>query len=449
MINRREFLGVTSSLALPASAAPARPNIIFILADDLGNFDLGCYGQKLIRTPNIDRIAAEGMRFNQAYAGGTVCAPSRSCLMTGRHTGHTTVRANKSMRTGDRVPLNAGDITVARVLKDSGYATGIFGKWGLGEPETTGLPNRHGFDEWFGFLNQDHAVDYYTDHLWRNERKEFLKGNLNGGKKEYTTDLFTREAKSFVRRHERHPFFLYLAYTAPHKDLMVPRDEWYSRQDWPEEDKLYAAMTTWMDRGIGEVMSLLKELKIDDNTIVFFSSDNGAGHKRGIPRFHSTGPFRGAKGDVWEGGIRAPMLARWPGRIKAGAVSEHPWAFWDFLPTAAELAGAVAPMKIDGLSAVAALSGKKQTPHEFLYWENHGKRFEQATRMGDWKAIRQGLDGKVALYDLASDIGETTDLALENPGVVKRAEELLRTVRTDAPEYPTDAGPKRKQAGKS
>ncbi len=433
-------------MALPATAAPARPNIVFILADDLGNYDLGCYGQKLIKTPNIDRIAAEGMLFKQAYTGATVCAPSRSCLMTGQHTGHTTVRANWSLRTKQRVPLNAGDVTVAQVLKGAGYATGIFGKWGLGEPETTGLPNRHGFDDWFGFLNQDHAVDYYTDYLWRNQNKKILKGNLNGGKKEYTTDLFTREAKRFIRQHQRDPFFLYLAYTTPHKDLMVPRDEWYSRENWSEDDKLYAAMTTWMDRGIGEVTALLKELKIDDNTLVFFASDNGAGHKSGIPLFHSTGPFRGAKSEVWEGGIRAPMLARWPGKIKAGAVSEQPWAFWDFLPTAAELAGAKPPANIDGISVVPALTGKKQPQHEFLYWENHGKRFEQAVRMGDWKAIRQGLDGKIALYDLASDIGETTDLALENPGVVKRIAEILRTVRTEAPEYPTDSIRERKKA---
>ena len=444
MISRREFLGTAASMALPAPAAPARPNIIFILADDLGNFDLGCYGQKLIKTPNIDRIAAEGMLFKQAYTGATVCAPSRSCLMTGQHTGHTTVRANQSLRTRQRVPLNAGDVTVAKVLKDTGYATGIFGKWGLGEPETTGLPNRHGFDDWFGFLNQDHAVDYYTDYLWRNQNKETLKGNLNGGKQEYTTDLFTREARRFIRQHQRDPFFLYLAYTAPHKDLMVPRDEWYSREIWSEDDKLYAAMTTWMDRGIGEVTALLKELKIDDNTLVFFSSDNGAGHKAGIPLFHSTGPFRGAKSEVWEGGIRAPMLARWPGKIKAGAVSEQPWAFWDFLPTAAELAGAKPPANIDGISVVPTLTGKKQPRHEFFYWENPGRRFEQAVRMGDWKAIRQGLDGKIALYDLASDIGETTDLALENPGVVKRIEEILRTVRTEAPEYPTDSSRVRK-----
>ena len=441
MISRREFLGTAASVALPAPAAPARPNIIFILADDLGNFDLGCYGQKLIKTPNIDRIAAEGMLFKQAYTGATVCAPSRSCLMTGQHTGHTTVRANWSLRTKQRVPLNAGDVTVAKVLKDAGYATGIFGKWGLGEPETTGLPNRHGFDDWFGFLNQDHAVDYYTDYLWRNQNKETLKGNLNGGKKEYTTDLFTREARRFIRQHQRDPFFLYLAYTTPHKDLMVPRDEWYSRENWSEDDKLYAAMTTWMDRGIGEVTALFKELKIDDNTLVFFSSDNGAGHKAGLPLFRSTGPFRGAKSEVWEGGIRAPMLARWPGKIKAGAVSEQPWAFWDFLPTAAELAGAKPPANIDGISVVPTLTGKKQPQHEFLYWENPGRRFEQAVRMGDWKAVRLASDKPLELYDLRNDVGESKDVAKEHTDIVAKIETYLKGARTFSEAWPGTSKP--------
>ncbi len=433
MINRREFLGAAAALAAPVRR---RPNIVFILADDLGNFDLGCYGQKLIQTPNIDALAAGGMRFLQAYAGGTVCAPSRSCLMTGQHTGHTTIRANHSTRTKQRVPMNAGDLTVAKVLKGAGYSTGIFGKWGLGEPATAGVPTRQGFDDWFGFLNQDHAVDYYPDYLWRNERKETIQGNVNGGKKEYTTDLFTREARRFIRAHQREPFFLYLAYTAPHKDLQVPRDEWYSSRPWGEDDKLYAAMVTHMDRSIGEVMALLKELKLADDTVVFFSSDNGAGHKSGLPLFKSTGPLRGAKGDVYEGGIRVPLLARWPGRIKAGAVSELPCAFWDFLPTAVELAGARTPAGIDGVSILPALTGGRQRPREFLYWENHGKRFEQAVRMGEWKAIRKGLDGPIELYHLAEDTGEKNDVAARNPAVVARVREILSGVRTEAAEYP-------------
>jgi arylsulfatase A-like enzyme len=436
-MTRRSF-AASAAGALALAARPVKPNIVFILADDLGNFDLGCYGQKLIRTPNIDRLAAEGMRFTQAYAGGTVCAPSRSCLMTGRHTGHTTVRANHSTRTGERVPLNAGDVTVAEVLKRAGYATGIFGKWGLGEPGTPGVPNRQGFDDWFGFLNQDHAVDYFTDYLWRNESKEVLRGNLNGGRKEYTTDLFTREAQRFLRAHRGEPFFLYLAYTAPHADLQVPRDEWYAAENWPDSDKTYAAMVTHMDRGIGEVMALLKELQLDEQTVVFFSSDNGAGYKKGIPRFRSTGGLRGAKGDVYEGGIRVPMLARWPGRIRAGAVSDFPWAFWDFLPTAAELAGAAAPKDIDGVSVAPVLLGRRPPAREYLYWENHrGKRgFEQALRLGRWKAIRLKPGGPLELYDLASDEGETTGLAARQPAIVRRAEEILKTVRTEAAEYP-------------
>lgn len=444
LMTRRSFgAGAVLTLARAAERAAAapvvKPNIVFILADDLGAFDLGCYGQKLIRTPNIDRMAAEGMRFTQAYAGGTVCAPSRSCLMTGQHTGHTTVRANHSTRTKERVPLNAEDVTVAEVLKHAGYATGIFGKWGLGEPDTPGVPNRQGFDDWFGFLNQDHAVDYFPDYLWRNETKEILKGNLNKGKKEYTTDLFTREAKRFIRAHRAEPFFLYLAYTAPHADLEVPRDAWYAGENWSDADKTYAAMVTHMDGGVGEVLGLLKELKLDERTVVFFSSDNGAGYKKGLPRFRSTGPLRGAKGEVYEGGIRAPMLARWPGRIKAGAISDLPWAFWDFLPTAAELAGAAAPSNIDGISVAPALLGRIPRQREFLYWENHrGRlRFEQALRMGHWKAIRLKPGGPIELYDLASDPGETKDLAGQRLELVRRAGEILRAVRTEAAEYPT------------
>mgnify|MGYP005840427205 CR=1 FL=1 len=440
MMERREFLEMAAGAAAAgrAHAAPSRPNLVFILTDDLGLFDLGCYGQKLIKTPHIDRIRAEGMQFQQAYAGATVCAPSRSCLMTGQHTGHTTVRANHSTRTKERVPLNDGDVTVAEVLKSAGYATAIFGKWGLGEPGTPGVPNRQGFDDWFGFLNQDHAVDYFTDYLWRNGRKEVLRGNLNGARGEYTTDLFTREAKRFVRENSRRPFFLYLAYTAPHADLMVPRDEWYARTDWDEQDRTYAAMITHMDRGIGEVMALLNELKLDGNTLVFFTSDNGGTYKKGKSRFRSTGDLRGIKGQIYEGGIRVPMLARWPGKIRAGSTSQLPWAFWDFLPTAAELAGTKTPANIDGVSVLPALLGNTPPKREFLYWENHRRgTFEQALRMGDWKAIRMQPNGPLEVYNLASDPGETSDAAAKEPGIRRRAEEILKTVRTESFEYPS------------
>ncbi|MFB3825371.1 MAG: arylsulfatase [Bryobacteraceae bacterium] len=445
MLNRREFLAGAAAMAAPAAR---KPNIVFILADDLGYGDVGCFGSKLIQTPNIDRLAAEGMKFNEAYAGAVVCAPSRSCLMTGQHTGHTRIRENHSGRTGKRVPLLPEDFTVAQMLKQAGYATGIFGKWGLGEPDTPGIPTKKGFDHWFGFLNQDHAVDYYTDYLWRNEAKEVLKGNLNGGRKEYAQDLFTREALNFIGEHRKQPFFLYLPYTTPHADLMVPSQEPYANRDWPEDFRIYAAMVTRMDRDIGRIMAALKQAGLDRDTLVFFTSDNGAGYKQGRKFFNSTGPFREAKGSVYEGGIHVPMVARWPGRIQPGAVSDLPWAFWDFMPTAAELAGVTPPANIDGISIAPTLFGQPQKGHEYLYWEANGKAqgFAQAIRMGNWKGVRFGLAGPLELYDLSTDPGEAKDVAARHPEIVARMTEALRTARTDSDEYPVEKAKRKAKA---
>jgi arylsulfatase A-like enzyme len=436
-LTRRQWL---AAAAAPIAAAQTlrRPNIVWIMADDMGWGDPGCYGQQHIQTPNIDRLAAQGMRFTSAYAGSAVCAPSRSCLMTGQHSGHTRVRWNHSVRTGQRVPLLPEDVTVAELLRQAGYTTGIFGKWGLGEPDTTGVPNRQGFDDWFGFLNQDHAVDYYTDHLWRNEKKELLPGNQNGAKGEYTTDLFTREALRFLRVNRGNPFFLYLTYTAPHADLQVPSQGIYQDKPWSEADKNYAAMVTHMDRGIGQVLELLSRLGLASNTLVFFTSDNGAGHKAGLPLFRATGPFRGAKGDVYEGGLRVPMIARWPGRTAPGAVSDYPWAFWDLLPTAAELARAQAPAGIDGVSIVPVLLGKPAPPRDYLYWESHQKGFHQAVRADNWKGVRHGLAGPLELYDLAADIAEKNDVAAAHPDVVARLTAILNNARTGNPDYPPE-----------
>jgi len=418
----------------------ARPNILFMMADDLGYGDLGCYGQKQIRTPNVDRLAAEGMRFTQCYAGSTVCAPSRSVLMTGQHTGHTRVRGNSGIVGGvgpqRRVPLLPEDVTVAEILKQAGYATGITGKWGLGEPETTGVPNRQGFDEWFGYLNQRCAHSYYPPYLWRNEEKFVLEGNRDGHRKQYTHDMFTDFALDFIRRHKDRPFFLYLPWCIPHAKYEIPNIAPYADKPWPEEAKVHAAMITRMDRDVGRIMDLLKTLGIDGRTIVLFCSDNGAARRwEGI--FDSSGPLRGRKRDLYEGGIRTPSIVRWPGRVPAGVVSDAVWSFADVLPTMADLVGAKPPSNIDGVSILPTLLGTKQDLRDrFLYWEFYSRGFEQAVRWRDFKAIRPKPGKPLELYDLASDPGERKNVAGQHPDVVAKIEAYLKTAHTDSPNWP-------------
>jgi arylsulfatase A-like enzyme len=440
-----------ASLIFEASAAARRmaprtgpPNIIFILADDLGYGDLGCYGQKKIKTPNLDRLAAEGIRFTQCYAGSTVCAPSRSALMTGQHTGHTRVRGNNAY------PLQPDDITVAEVLRTAGYKTALIGKWGLGLEHTSGMPTRQGFDEFFGFLSQTHAHQYYPTSVWRNDAILPLEENAGGKKGAYVHDQFARAATNYVRIHQRSPFFLYLAYTIPHahnalgratgNGMEVPSDGPYSNEDWPQPEKNKAAMITRLDRDIGALMGALKAYRLESNTVIFFTSDNGP-HKEGGTRpdfFNSSGPLRGIKRDLYEGGIRVPMIVRWTGTIKPGQVSDFPWAFWDFLPTAAELAGAKSaiPKEVDGKSVVPTLMGKEQRPHEFFYWEFHEGGSKQAVRMGDWKAVRLAVNKPLELYNLKTDLAETNNVAAQQPEVVARIEEYLRTARTESPQWP-------------
>ena len=451
-MNRRHFLSATAAALVSRVRAqtsdPKQPNIIFILADDLGYGDLGCYGQKLIDTSNIDRLAAEGMRFTDAYAGATVCAPSRSCLMTGQHTGHTRVRNNRSPTMG-RVSLWPSDVTVAEVLRSAGYRTSMIGKWGIGEAGSTGVPTQQGFDEWFGYLNQGHAHNYYPEHLWKNDTEVFLSGNRGGMRQQYSHDLFADAAIEFLDNHSDGPFFLYLPLTIPHANnelgrstgdgMEVPDYGPYAENNWPTPEKGFAAMVTRMDRDIGRIMAKLKELGIDDNTIVFFSSDNGP-HREGghDPEFFgSRGGLRGIKRDLYEGGIRVPTIARWPGKIKAGTVSDHPWAFWDFLPTAAELAGAQAPANVDGISIVPTLLGKDQPGPDYLYWEFiRGKNFHQAVRRGSWKAVRHRLDQPVELYNLDVDLAEERDVAADHPDVVKQMTDILAKARTESDAYP-------------
>jgi len=435
-------LGADADAAPGPGQPPRRPNIIFILADDLGYGDLGCYGQQVIQTPSLDRMAREGIRFTDAYAGSTVCAPSRCTLMTGLHTGHCLIRGNA------HVPLRPQDITVAEVLKQAGYVTGIIGKWGLGEAGSTGIPNRQGFDEWFGYLSQLRAHNYFPEYLWRNEQKVYLRGNTGGARVQYSHDLFTAEALDFVRRHRRDTFFLYLAYTIPHADneygrktgngMDVLTDYPYSDRPWPQTEKNFAAMVTRMDDHIGQLLRLLAELGLDENTVVFFTSDNGphreGGHNPAF--FHDSGPLRGIKRDLYEGGIRVPAIVRWPGVIKPDTVSDFPWAFWDFLPTAAELAGTSAPEGLDGLSLVPTLLGRQQQRHDYLYWEFHERGFGQAIRRGRWKAVRRRLELPVELYDLKTDLGEKHDVAADHPELVAEAEELFGEARTESKYWP-------------
>ena len=459
--NRREILSLAAGSAttmLPLagcgnqpliSRKPVKqPNIIFIMADDLGYGDLGCYGQEHIQTPNIDQLAEEGTRFTDCYTGSTVCAPSRSVLMTGQHTGHTRVRGNMGKVGGTlvedngspqrRVPLKAEDVTVAEVLRQAGYATGMTGKWGLGEPETTGVPNRQGFDEWFGYLNQRRAHTYYPPYLWHNEYKVVLKGNQNGQRKEYSHDMFTNFALDFIRRHKNGPFFLYLPYTIPHAKYEIPSTDPYTDKPWPDDAKVHAAMVTRMDGDIGRLMALLKELAIDKRTLVFFCSDNGAA-RRWDGLFDSSGPLRGHKSDLYEGGIRTPMIIRWPGRVPAGKTSNAPWYFADVMPTLADAARAEPPVNIDGISILPLLLGTPQkTDERFLYWEFPAGKFQQAVRWRYFKAVRLAPGKPLELYDLSKDIAETKDIATERPDVIARIEKFLKTARTDSPNWPVN-----------
>jgi arylsulfatase A-like enzyme len=442
--------------APPAHQDRRPPNIVFLLADDLGYAELGCYGQKKIRTPHLDQLAVEGVRFTQAYAGSTVCAPSRCALMTGLHTGHCRTRGNGGGG-GPRmnVPLRPDDPCVAELLRQAGYRTALIGKWGLGEEGSTGIPTKKGFDYFFGYLNQHHAHNYYPDFLWRNEQKVSLPNppseteNVAAKAVVYTPDLFRDEALKFVTENRDRPFFLYFATTVPHANNEktratgegneVPSDEPYTNEPWPRAEKNKAAMITRMDADIGRLLAKLKELGLDENTVVFFSSDNGPHQEGGnkVEFFASSGPLGGFKRSLTDGGIRVPTIVRWTGVTKPGTVSDHVWAFWDFLPTACDLAGVKAPDGLDGLSIAPTITGKgEQRRHEFLYWEFHEGGFRQAVRHGDWKALRLAPGAPLELYNVAKDPGEKQDVAKDHPQVVAAIEAYLKSARTDSKEFP-------------
>jgi len=447
------------ALALTGFAQATRPNIIFILADDLGYGELGSYGQKLIQTPHLDRMAAEGMRFTQFYAGSTVCAPSRSVLMTGQHLGFTTVRGNAGARGGAAQTLRADDVTVAKVLQQAGYATGLIGKWGLGEPGTTGEPGKQGFDYFFGYLNQGHAHNHYPSFLYRNTEKVPLPNDLvqigahegSGyakNPKVYAGDLFAEEARAFVERNRARPFFLFYSMVTPHANnersrelgegSEVPDLGVYAGQPWPDSAKRHAAMITRMDSDVGDLIAHLKKLGLDQNTLVMFSSDNGP-HREGGPNydpafFTPSGPFSGLKRSLTDGGIRVPFIARWPGQVKAGAVSDHVGYFGDLMATWAGLAGAKAPAKLNSISFVPTLQARGSQPrHDFLYWEFYEQGVSQAVLLdGRWKALRLRTPrAPIQLFDLQSDPAEKTNVAAANASLVARADKIMRTERVD------------------
>lgn len=443
---------------LAALRAAPPPNIILILADDLGYGELGSYGQKLIATPNLDRLAAEGMRFTQFYAGSTVCAPSRSVLMTGRHTGHTRVRGNAGRERSAAQTLQADDVTVAQLLQNAGYRTGLVGKWGLGQVDEPGEPRRQGFDNYFGFLNQTHAHNHFPNFLWRDGVKVPLPNDLvQVGPVEgagyatrrlaYAGDLFAQEARAFIAANTDRPFFLYLSVVVPHANNErsralgdgheVPDLGPYADRPWPDTAKAHAAMVTRLDTQIGELLAELKARGLDGNTLVLFTSDNGPHNEAGPaydPAFFAvSGPFSGIKRALTEGGIRVPMIARWPGRIPAGAVSAHVGYFGDFMATLAELAGTPPPAHPDSLSLVPTLLGRgEQSRHAALYWEFYERGVSQAVLLdGRWKAIREkDVRAPIRVFDLATDPGEQNDLAASQPALVQRAHELMRASHT-------------------
>jgi arylsulfatase A-like enzyme len=432
---------------------PRKPNIIFMMADDLGYGDLGSYGQKTLKTPNIDRLAREGMRFTDFYSGSTVCAPSRCVLMTGLHTGHCYIRGN------GEYSLPAEQVTLAETLRDAGYATGLSGKWGLGEEGTAGVPTRQGFGHFFGYLNQQHAHNYFPAYLMRGETRVKL-GNVVPGpgdfgtgvattRAQYSHDLIMQDALQFIEANKSGPFFLFLSYTIPHanneaeeRGMEIDNLGEFANSSWPPPERGFAAMMQRLDRDVGRLLDMLQTLGIDRDTIVFFTSDNGPHHEGGHDPefFDSNGPLRGFKRTLHEGGIRVPMLVRWPGHVPAGATSARPAYFADVFSTFAELAGAEPPRGLDGTSFLPAALGRPQKPGEALYWEFYEDGFSQAARFGQWKALRSGGKGKpIKLYDLDTDIGEANDVAAAHPDVVAQAEAIFAKEHVPSPLWSIEA----------
>jgi len=439
----------------------SKPNIIFILADDLGYGDLSFNGQIHFSTPNIDLLASEGMFFTQHYSGSTVCAPSRSTIMTGLHTGHTPVRGNKEVQPEGQYPLPSDTYTLAEMLKEQGYVTGAFGKWGLGYPGSEGDPNMQGIDEFYGYNCQRFAHHYYPRHLWHNQEKINIPENEGQNKGIYAPELIQEKTLQFIEQNQDTTFFLYVPHVIPHAELVAPEaymekyrgeiepgepfegyDEGERYRQGPYESQeephvAFAAMIDLLDEHVGQIMDKVKELGLEENTLIIFSSDNGPHMEGGADPdfFDSNGPLRGYKRDLYEGGIRVPTVAWWPGRIKAGSQTDHISAFWDLMPTFAELSGAEIPADLDGISFVPTLTGEGEQPrHEYLYWEFHERGGRVAVRMGKWKGVKydylKNPDGPLELYNVEEDIGETDNVADAHPDIVDQIEQIIQEAHT-------------------
>ena len=450
----------------PEPEQKEKPNIIFILADDLGYGDLGCYGQEKFKTPHIDRLASEGMLFTQHYAGSTVCAPSRSVLMTGLHTGHTHIRGNREYGEEGQFPLEDNAHTMAELLKDQGYITGAFGKWGLGFPGSVGDPLNQGFDRFFGYNCQRLAHNYYPYHLWDDRNKMVLEENAGSQEGIYAPFLIHKKALDFIKENKDTSFFLYIPSIIPHAELFAPetdlakyRGKYLPEKEFhgmdsgprfrqggygsqPESHAAFAAMINILDQQVGDIMDLVNELGLQKKTIIFFSSDNGPHMEAGADPeyFNSNGPFKGYKRDLYEGGIRVPFIAWWPGTILGGSKSDHVSAFWDLYPTFADMAGTAVEKPIDGISMYPVLTGKgTQGQHEYLYWEFYERGGRVAARKGPWKAVKYNIrdhpDGPIELYDLSNDPGEQHDMAKRFPEIVTTMEEILGTARTESEHF--------------
>lgn len=459
------FTNCNNTAPKPKNSKP--PNIIYILADDLGYGDIGVYGQTLFETPNLDRLAKGGMQFLQHYSGSTVCAPSRSALMTGQHTGHTFIRGNSergfTLENEGQYPLASEELTIAEALKEAGYRTAAFGKWGLGYPGSEGAPNSQGFDQFYGYNCQRVAHNYYPTHLWDNQLKEDLKGNDGNTAQTYAPELIHQKALSFLEENKDAPFFMFYPSVIPHAELVAPEEymvkyrgkflpekkhvnakkkDGYSVSGYNSQEEshaAFAAMVNILDDQVGEIMDKVHELGIAENTLIIFTSDNGP-HKEGgadPDYFDSNGPLKGYKRDLYEGGIRVPMMAYWPSKIQPGSTSNHPSAFWDFFPTAIEIAGVKKEFAgIDGISFLPTLVGKEQKSHPYLYWEFLERGGRQAVLMNQWKGIRLNMaknpDAPIELYRLTDDIGEENNLAQEYPQIVKKMDRLMKEAHVNS-----------------